>query len=1500
MIILYEENEQQFTTNGLGILSEATTCTVEETLNDTYELTMTYPREGKLFNKLRINRIIYCKPNPYFRAQPFRIYSISKPINGTVTINASHISYDMNGLVVGPINGKTCRDTIEKVQNGCIIDSPFKFYTDIDSSKSYKTTAYYNMRSVCMNDSDSLLETYECEYEFDKFNVYLLKRRGSDRGAQIRYGKNMSDLTHEISYDNLYNGVYPYYHSESSSTTTTTTSGEFKQVYIVGTKPFQDGWLSYTDGGEAYHPVAETPVQIATEGDYYQKVYSWNSNSQRYVEKVYNESVTLIEGVTSPNWIKIDWSSFPTVKCVANVKGYFKKMTDTSWTELKKGETIFDGNILNISSTVAENMIIYYAEVIPDDSDTTEETETSVTHVELDDKIIWLDTPEAKSMLHNRILMLDLTSEFDETPEKDKLETKAKEYIEKNKIGKFKYNTTVSYVDLRRTTEGKQYKNFDKIELGDTVTVVYEDMDINIELRVKTTNYNVIKDIYDSIELGEKEDTISSNSVQTGDNVSSLTNDADYADTTTVNKLIAKTVTADYISAKNASLTKAQIEELSTARISCTGIIEASQFELDTLVAKMLTADNAKIKETLEAGTVKVAGNITVNGGQITINDDETGTVFNVDKTGAVTANSVTITGGSLNINDLFVVDNEGHMQALNAEIVGSITADSGAIGGFTIANNSIYKDIASLDSEETSGVYIGTDGIRLGASGTFTVTADGKMKAKSAELESATLTKADISGKITATEGNIAGFEVSADGFKNDAYLIKIGPEEITYGTYTDKYLKTQNVLTLTKDGSFTLKGYNTDTKKESSIVLQNGTITVTGNISATSGNIGGYTIADYGLYNAEIQDWNTTYEDGTKGVYICTDGIRVGAKLKFLNDGTIKSEGDSTSVYTNISATGKLTAKDADISGKIIMKSGDMAGLTITSDSIYYGIETETSSVFGEALYIGRDSIRLGNDLSYEYNNCNLLQQADTADMKNPYDLLVSASGAEHKDELDTAYFTDATFNGTATFTFQECPYATYVDVVYYESANDEYVSLLPNGEVLIKSSDVYGQLYGVSSFIVDFGKANIYCREEGTKFSDLDFYVITRSYYLDKSDYKITGAKLVYQQIAGIVMTSDGTLYANNVDVTGTVHATDGEFTGTVHATDGDFKGTITSTSGSIGGITISNAGLYAANTAGTASWTLDKTGGLFITSNGGTLIANSTGITCTKGTFTDVTVSGNITASSGKIGSFNIYNNGLYVSNVTKPAYKQMALNPNGAAMLDHILFNANGTMSTSAFPGYMVSTAPLSYSTSVSTTTTAHDYLFPWGVVTAYCNNGSNSVQSCMPFDGVISLSPAMRNVAITRPYYNTSTSTSGTVQAMKRIGPHIGMYIWEYTGNLTEDNYASKTAAAMGFESTNPFLFAIVSGNNLCNPSGTSHMNNLTACVCVTSTGAYQVRVYNDSGTATNGFTCIVFGIIDGAKSGNNLYYNGTSMTSYVGTGTSTEYPFTIDVPYTV
>ena len=145
MIKLFEENEIQFSTLGLGVLKDAKTCIVKEELNDSFELELTYPIEGVLYDKIKIGRIIVSKVDPYNEEQPFRIYAISKPINGIITVNAVHISYDMNGIPVKPINGTSVRDTLDKIQNGTIIPHNFKLYTDESDTNTLTTHNYYNL-----------------------------------------------------------------------------------------------------------------------------------------------------------------------------------------------------------------------------------------------------------------------------------------------------------------------------------------------------------------------------------------------------------------------------------------------------------------------------------------------------------------------------------------------------------------------------------------------------------------------------------------------------------------------------------------------------------------------------------------------------------------------------------------------------------------------------------------------------------------------------------------------------------------------------------------------------------------------------------------------------------------------------------------------------------------------------------------------------------------------------------------------------------------------------------------------------------------------------------------------------------------------------------------------------------------------------------------------------------------------------------------------------------
>lgn len=115
--ILYSHDETNFTSNGVGRLSECLTCTVTEGVNGIYECEITYPITGKYFNDL-INGpdgsnlgIIAVTHDHNGDVQPFDIYKFSAPINGIVTFNARHISYRLINQIVGYADGESVTNT---------------------------------------------------------------------------------------------------------------------------------------------------------------------------------------------------------------------------------------------------------------------------------------------------------------------------------------------------------------------------------------------------------------------------------------------------------------------------------------------------------------------------------------------------------------------------------------------------------------------------------------------------------------------------------------------------------------------------------------------------------------------------------------------------------------------------------------------------------------------------------------------------------------------------------------------------------------------------------------------------------------------------------------------------------------------------------------------------------------------------------------------------------------------------------------------------------------------------------------------------------------------------------------------------------------------------------------------------------------------------------------------------------------------------------------------
>ena len=211
MILLFDVNERDFDSNGLGAISDSISCTVNEVRNGAYELKMTYPATGKSFQEIQNDRIIFCKPTPYSVSQPFRIYRITKPINGVITIYANHISYDLSGIPVSPFTAGSAIDVMQKMEDHAVVESPFEFYTNKTTNADMSVSVPSSSRALLGGQTGSILDVYGGEYEFDRFTVKLLNKRGSNNGVSIRYGKNLTSIEQDTNISSVYTGIYPYW-----------------------------------------------------------------------------------------------------------------------------------------------------------------------------------------------------------------------------------------------------------------------------------------------------------------------------------------------------------------------------------------------------------------------------------------------------------------------------------------------------------------------------------------------------------------------------------------------------------------------------------------------------------------------------------------------------------------------------------------------------------------------------------------------------------------------------------------------------------------------------------------------------------------------------------------------------------------------------------------------------------------------------------------------------------------------------------------------------------------------------------------------------------------------------------------------------------------------------------------------------------------------------------------------------------------------------------------
>ena len=340
--ILYDSTEKQFTTNGIGTLADAISCTVIEERNGSYELEMEYPLGGINYDKIRNNRIILAMPSDGQKAQPFRVFKITRPIGGVVKIYAVHLSYDLSGIPVAPFTANDCSSALNGLKSNSMIANPFEVWTDISGSGKYKQNSPASFRSRLAGTDGSILDSFGkgAELEFDRLTVKVHQNRGRDNGVTIRYGKNLTDLKQQESIENVRTGVIAYWYKEENNT----------QDVIVGEIQYLENHADYP-----------------------------------------------------------------------------------------------------------------------------------------------------KENIH----VLDCSADFEKKPDKQQLNTRAKQYIKANNIGVPKVSIDVSFIQLWQTEEYKNIVSLERVSLCDTVHVAFEKLGVNAVAKVIKTEFDVLNERYIKITLGE-------------------------------------------------------------------------------------------------------------------------------------------------------------------------------------------------------------------------------------------------------------------------------------------------------------------------------------------------------------------------------------------------------------------------------------------------------------------------------------------------------------------------------------------------------------------------------------------------------------------------------------------------------------------------------------------------------------------------------------------------------------------------------------------------------------------------------------------------------------------------------------------------------------------------------------------------------------------------------------------------------------------------------------
>lgn len=211
--ILFNKNEQQFDTYGLGEI-DVTTGNVTRERNGLYTFYAEYPANGPLASVLEKEMKIKVDAGLRTKNQTIEISRIVKDSSGVLKIYGSHIKHKLEYMAVrhGINLSGTASVALAIWANNLIGDYRFSTWSDIDTTGSTSFTAdkMTNAHLALGGVEGSILDIWGGEYEFDNLTVRLHKQLGRRAPTVLEYGRNIISAESDESIEESYTSVYPF------------------------------------------------------------------------------------------------------------------------------------------------------------------------------------------------------------------------------------------------------------------------------------------------------------------------------------------------------------------------------------------------------------------------------------------------------------------------------------------------------------------------------------------------------------------------------------------------------------------------------------------------------------------------------------------------------------------------------------------------------------------------------------------------------------------------------------------------------------------------------------------------------------------------------------------------------------------------------------------------------------------------------------------------------------------------------------------------------------------------------------------------------------------------------------------------------------------------------------------------------------------------------------------------------------------------------------------